>query len=49
MDTIEEYMDRRTLIAGDVNSGKTGRTMKILQCFLREGSGKNIAVLDLAP
>lgn len=49
MDAIEEYIDRRTLIVGDVNSGKTGRTLKILQRFLRAGYGKNIAVLDLAP
>jgi len=49
MDTIEEYVDRRTLIAGDVNSGKTDRTQKILQCFLRAGYGENIAILDLAP
>ena len=49
MDAIEEYIDRRTLIAGDVNSGKTDRTLKILQRFLRAEYGKNIAVLDLAP
>ncbi len=49
MEAIEEYIDRRTLIVGDVNSGKTGRTQKILQRFLRAGYGKNIAVLDLAP
>lgn len=49
MDTIEEYIDRRTLIVGDANSGKTGRTQKILQGFLRAGYGKNIAILDLAP
>jgi len=49
MDAIEEYIDRRTLIVGDVNSGKTRRTQKILQGFLRAGYGKNIAILDLAP
>ena len=49
MDAIEEYIDRRTLIVGDANSGKTGRTQKILQGFLRAGYGKNIAILDLAP
>ena len=49
MDAIEKYIDRRTLIVGDVNSGKTERTLKILQCFLRAGHGENIAILDLAP
>ena len=49
MDTIEEYINRRTLIVGDVNSGKTDRTLKILKRFLRAGYGKNIAILDLAP
>jgi hypothetical protein len=49
MDTIQEYIDRRTLIVGDVNSGKTDQTLKILQRFLRAGHGENIAILDLAP
>ena len=49
MDAIEEYINLRTLIVGDVNSGKTARTQQILQRFLRAGKGKNITILDLAP
>ena len=49
MNVIENYLNRRTLIVGDVNSGKTGRTQKILEHFLKAGYGENIAILDLAP
>jgi hypothetical protein len=49
MDKINQYLKRRTLIIGDVNSGKTDRTFKILQLFLKEGYAKKIAILDLAP
>ena len=49
MDKINQYLKRRTLIVGDINSGKTARTFEILQLFLNEGYAKKIAILDLAP
>jgi hypothetical protein len=48
MDT-ETYLGRKTLIVGDVNSGKTTLTRDILDGFCRQGLGGRIAVLDLAP
>lgn len=49
MDTIENYLGRRTIIVGDVNTGKTVRTLEILHLFLTAGYAPKIAVLDLAP
>jgi len=49
MDNINYYMNRRTLIVGDVNSGKTSQTLNILKLFLKAGHAKKIAILDLAP
>lgn len=49
MDNIDHYMNRRTIIIGDVNSGKTSQTLNILKLFLRAGHAKKIAILDLAP
>lgn len=49
MENIEQYIGRRTLIAGDVKTGKTARTLKILHLFLKSRRAQNIAVLDLAP
>ena len=49
MNAIDHYMNRRTVIVGDVNSGKTVLTLKILNCFLKAGYAEKIAVLDLAP
>jgi len=48
MDT-EIYLGRKTLIVGDVNSGKTTLTKEILDGFCRQGLGGRIAVMDLAP
>jgi hypothetical protein len=49
MDNINHYMNRRTIIIGDVNSGKTSQTLNILKLFLKAGHAKKIAILDLAP
>ena len=49
MDNINHYMNRRTIIVGDVNSGKTSQTLNILKLFLKAGHAKKIAILDLAP
>lgn len=46
---IKQYLNRQTLIAGDVNSGKTTTTTTILQQFLQAGYGEQITVLDLSP
>ena len=49
MDRISQYINKRTLIVGDIRSGKTERTFKILRMFLKAGYAKKIAILDLAP
>lgn len=49
MDKIDQYLGQQTLIVGDVNSGKTAQTLKILNIFLKAGYAENIAILDLAP
>ena len=46
---IETYLDKKTLILGDVNSGKTTLCREILEGFCRQGLGGRIAVIDLAP
>ncbi len=46
---IKHYLNRQTLIAGDVNSGKTTQTTTILEQFLQAGYGEQMAVLDLSP
>ena len=45
---VNEFLGRRTLIAGDVNAGKTRYCLDILLAFVRAGR-RNIAVLDFAP
>ena len=45
----EDYRNRRTLILGDVNSGKTRLTAAILDAFAEAGEAGRIALLDLAP
>jgi len=49
MDNIDHYMNQRTIIVGDVNSGKTSQTLNILKLFLKAGHAKKMAILDLAP
>lgn len=46
---IQHYLNRQTVLAGDVNSGKTSQTTSIIELFLKAGHGAQIAVLDLAP
>jgi len=45
---IKNFLNKRTVIIGDVNSGKTNYTLDIIQEFLTSGI-KDIAILDLAP
>jgi hypothetical protein len=49
MHNINHYMNRRTIIVGDVNSGKTSQTLNILKLFLKSGHAAKIAIFDLAP
>jgi len=49
METISSYLNRRTLISGEVKSGKTARTLGILQAFIQAGYANRIAVIDMAP
>lgn len=49
MENINNYINRRTIIIGDVNSGKTSQTLNILKLFLKAGHAGKIAILDLAP
>jgi len=47
--TAESFLWRRTLIAGDVNTGKTRLTQRILDALTAAGLAADIAVIDLAP
>jgi len=47
--STRDYNGRRTLIVGDVNSGKTRLTESILAAWTARGRSREIAVLDLAP
>lgn len=44
-----DYDGRRTLIVGDVNSGKTRLTQTVLGAWTAQGRSREIVVLDLAP
>jgi hypothetical protein len=43
------YLERRTLILGDVNTGKTALTSRIMEAMCEAGLGERIMALDLAP
>ena len=49
METVNNYLNKRTLITGDVKSGKTARTREILRVFVQAGYADRIAVIDMAP
>lgn len=44
-----DYLGRRSLIVGEVNSGKTTVTGQILEALLRAVAAPQVAVIDLAP
>jgi len=47
---VEDYLGRKTLILGDVNTGKTTLTGKVLEALLcRRDLGGRIAIVDMAP
>jgi hypothetical protein len=45
----EEVIGRKTLILGDINTGKTTLTRNIMAGLCDRGLGEQIAVVDLAP
>jgi len=46
---LEDYLSRKTLILGDVNTGKTTLTKKVLEALCRRDLGGRIAIVDMAP
>ena len=44
-----EFLGKRTLILGDVNTGKTTLTQRILEAMCGQGLGTKIAIIDMAP
>jgi hypothetical protein len=47
---LEDHLDRKTLILGDVNTGKTTLTRKVLEALLRRPDlNGRIAIVDMAP
>ncbi len=48
-DKLDEFLGSKTLIVGDVNSGKTQYTERIVSTLCRNGYGGHIVILDLAP
>lgn len=47
--TCTGYLHKKTLIKGDVNTGKTAKTISILQSFLLAGYREKVAIIDLSP
>jgi len=48
MFSIDQFFNRFTLIIGDINTGKTTLTQKLLDACIRQARG-DVAVVDLAP
>jgi hypothetical protein len=46
---LARYVERRTLVIGDLNTGKTTFCGRILQTFIKNGYGSQITAVDLAP
>ena len=46
---LEDYLNRKTLILGDVNTGKTTLTRNVLEELCRQDLGGRIAIVDIAP
>jgi hypothetical protein len=44
-----DYLGKRTLILGDVNTGKTTLTQKILDAICGQALGPKIVIIDMAP
>jgi len=48
-ENCETFLHQRTLIVGETGSGKTTRTVQLLEIFIRAGYTSEITILDLAP
>lgn len=46
---IQDFLSKKTLLVGDINTGKTFRSGEILAAFCGAGLGGRIVILDLAP
>jgi len=46
---VEDVLYRRTLIVGDVGSGKTRLTARVLEKLVEKGFSDKITVIDMAP
>ena len=46
---LDHYLNKKTLIIGDVNSGKTQLTADFIAACCREGLGQETVILDFAP
>jgi hypothetical protein len=46
---IEDILSKYTLIVGDLGTGKTRLTAKLVSSLLRRGYNKKITIIDLAP
>jgi len=44
-----EFLEKRTLIVGDVNTGKTTLTQRILDALCGQGLDPKIVIVDMAP
>jgi hypothetical protein len=49
MEHSKQYLNKKNLIIGGINSGKTIRTLEILDLFRKSGYEERTAILDLAP
>jgi len=47
--SISEFLGKRTLILGDVNTGKTTLTKRILEAMCGQGLGPQMVIIDMAP
>lgn len=45
----DDFLHRKTLILGDVNTGKTTLARSVLEAFCRKGLGQRIVIVDMAP
>ncbi len=46
---LEDYLSRKTLILGDINTGKTTLMKKVLEALCHRNLGGRIAIVDMAP
>ncbi|MCD6368291.1 MAG: DUF87 domain-containing protein [Thermoproteales archaeon] len=46
---LKDFLEKKTLILGEVGSGKTALTAKILEELVNHGYGDEITVIDMAP